>query len=151
MSINAFTVKSNVGILPVLMTPIEFSLPSENKKCKVNGIWDTGATNSVINQKVVDELGLKPIRIAFVNNANEKNIKTFLYLVDIYINNGAVRIQNVNVTLGNISNCDCLIGMDIITLGDFSITNVNRITTFSFRIPSTREIGERKFVYSIKK
>lgn len=30
--------------------------------------------------------------------------------------------------------------MDIIKHGDFSITNINNKTTFSFRIPSTKEI-----------
>ena len=33
-----------------------------------------------------------------------------------------------------------LIGMDIIKHGDFSITNVNGKTTFSFRTPSVKEI-----------
>lgn len=33
-----------------------------------------------------------------------------------------------------------LIGMDIIGLGDFAVTNANDKTTFSFRIPSVREI-----------
>ena len=35
---------------------------------------------------------------------------------------------------------DVLIGMDIIQHGDFSITNVNNKTTFSFRTPSMKEI-----------
>ena len=33
-----------------------------------------------------------------------------------------------------------LIGMDIIGLGDFAVTNANGKTTFSFRVPSVREI-----------
>jgi len=33
-----------------------------------------------------------------------------------------------------------LIGMDIINLGDFAITNAIGKTTFSFRIPSVQEI-----------
>jgi len=136
----AFTLKSKVGKLGILTTPIEFSLPSENKKCKVNGIWDTGATITVINQNIIDNLGLQPIGIEFVNTSNEKNVKTNSYFVDIYIHDGKVRVQNVKVLLGNIANFDCLIGMDIITLGDFSITNVNNITTFSFRTPSIKEI-----------
>lgn len=34
---------------------------------------------------------------------------------------------------------DLLIGMDVIILGDFSISNYNNKTTFSFRIPSIQE------------
>ena len=33
-----------------------------------------------------------------------------------------------------------LIGMDIIDLGDFAVTNADGITAFSFRIPSVEEI-----------
>lgn len=36
--------------------------------------------------------------------------------------------------------CDALIGMDVITLGDFSITNHKGITCMSFRCPSSHEI-----------
>lgn len=35
---------------------------------------------------------------------------------------------------------DFLIGMDIITLGDFAVTNVNGKTVFSFRYPSCEKI-----------
>jgi hypothetical protein len=35
---------------------------------------------------------------------------------------------------------EALIGMDIITLGDFSITNHKGVTCMSFRIPSGHEI-----------
>ena len=35
---------------------------------------------------------------------------------------------------------DVLIGMDIINLGDFAVSNHNGKTTFSFRMPSVDEI-----------
>ena len=44
------------------------------------------------------------------------------------------------VTSGKLSDTDFLIGMDIITLGDFSVTNVDNATTFSFRYPSCETI-----------
>ena len=138
---NSFTLKSNGGLMRMLSTPVEFSLPSvQTSKAKFPGIWDTGATSTVITQKVVDALGLKPIGIALVNTASEQNVQTFEYLVDVHLYDGEVCVQNVRVTLGNISGADCLIGMDIITLGDFAITNVGGTTTFSFRIPSVQEI-----------
>jgi len=139
---NAFTLKSNGGLLRVLSTPVEFSLPGEiTTRLKFLGVWDTGATSTVITQRVVDALGLKPIGIAFVNTASEQNVQTFEYLVDVHLYDGKVCVQSVRVTLGNIGGAsDCLIGMDIITLGDFAITNVSGKTTFSFRIPSVQEI-----------
>ena len=139
---NAFTLKSNGGILRVLSTPVEFSLPAITiSKIKFQGIWDTGATSTVITQRVVDALGLKPIGIALVHTASEQNVRTPVFLVDVHLYDGKVCVKDVRVTLGNISDgSDCLIGMDIISLGDFAITNVNGSTTFSFRIPSVQEI-----------
>lgn len=47
-------------------------------------------------------------------------------------------VQNVIAACADLGpNIDLLIGMDIISLGDFAITNVNGKTTFSFRLPST--------------
>jgi len=37
---------------------------------------------------------------------------------------------------GHILGSDVLIGMDVITQGDFAITNKDGMTTFSFRTPS---------------
>lgn len=48
--------------------------------------------------------------------------------------------QFVKVTEGVLSGFDLLIGMDIITTGDFSITNVGGKTIFSFRVPSIKEL-----------
>ena len=53
-----------------------------------------------------------------------------------------LQIQNVMVSSGNLGEgVDFLIGMDIITLGDFSITNLNGNTMFSFRFPSCETIN----------
>ncbi len=139
---NAFTLKANAGSkLRVLVTPVEFTLPSDtlNKK-RCQAIWDTGATGTVISQNIVDALNLKPIGLTLVNTASEQNVSTPEYLVDVHLYDGKLCVKDVRVTLGNIGGgADCLIGMDIITLGDFSITNVNQ-TTFSFRIPSQQEV-----------
>jgi len=51
-----------------------------------------------------------------------------------------VFIQNVQVTEADMSTNDVLIGMDIISLGDFAITNFGGKTRFTFSIPSTRVI-----------
>lgn len=138
--VTAFTLRNGKGRIPILATPVEVSLPGINSKKKYNGIWDTGATGTVITQKIVDDLKIQPIGIAFVSTASEQNVQTYRYVVDVHIN-GSVCVQNVIVTLGVISkDFDCLIGMDIITLGDFSVTNFQGITTFSFRMPSIKEI-----------
>ena len=40
---------------------------------------------------------------------------------------------------GVLNGCEVLIGMDIITVGDFVVTNRNGKTVFSFQTPSTHE------------
>jgi len=49
-----------------------------------------------------------------------------------------VAIPSVRVTKGQLAGggVDVLIGMDVITIGDFSITNFGAEAIFSFRIPS---------------
>ncbi len=64
---HALTINGD-GILPVLQSLAGVSLPftgdpSLQKDIVIKqfqGIWDTGATGSVITEKVVNELGLKP-------------------------------------------------------------------------------------------
>lgn len=97
-------------------------------------VWDTGATNSAINQRVVDACGLKPITMARVQYGGGEEIAE-VYRIHIVLM-GTLRIASVRVTKGKFSNPDVLIGMDVITLGDFSITNENNGTIFTFRAPS---------------
>ena len=105
---------------------------------KFVAIWDTGATGTVINQKVINECGLKPIGIAEVSTANDKRLSS-VYFVSIFLPN-RVFFPQLRVTEGTISEADVLIGMDIITRGDFAVTNSDGRTTFSYRWPSTERI-----------
>lgn len=136
----SFTIKSNKGILRVLYTDIGLFVPNSTKSLKIQAIWDTGATSSVITQKVVDELGLVPTGMVEVSTANG-NVRQHTYIVDIVLPN---RIKATDVTVACVDALsgpiDALIGMDIITLGDFSITNHNGTTCMSFRIPSSHEV-----------
>lgn len=115
-------------------------------KKKYTAIWDTGATNSLITKKVVKECNLKPIDMTVVKQA-KGTYTSNVYLVNIALQHG-VEFVNFRVTEGGeIHDCDVLIGMDIITLGDFAVTNKNRQTIFSFRVPSIEYID---FVKQIK-
>jgi len=99
-----------------------------------NAIWDTGATGSVISQKIVDDCGLKPIGMTQVHTAGGE-CTCEVYLVNVELPN-QIRIANVLVTKANMGTTEILIGMDIISLGDFALTHKNGKTCFSFRIPS---------------
>mgnify|MGYP001564232281 CR=1 FL=1 len=99
-----------------------------------NAIWDTGATSSVITQQVVDKCGLKPIGMAEVAHAVGKELAE-VYIVNIRLPNGVAFIY-VRAIKGKLATGDVLIGMDIISQGDFAVTNKDGKTVFSFRMPS---------------
>lgn len=146
----AFTSKAN-GLALDLQTEIGISLPyvrtdsgEAPKISEKQAIWDTGAQGTVISAAVAKELNLKPSGRMNVHGVNS-TIESNTYLVNLYLPSHIV-IPYVQVTEGNIG-CDVLVGMDIITLGDFTITNFNHKTTFSFRYPSKQEID---FVKEIK-
>jgi predicted aspartyl protease len=133
----ALTIKANKG---VLKSPLNIHVPNTNQKHSINGIWDTGATGTTITNAVVNKLGLKPTGAVQVNTANGTALQN-TYTIDVSLPNN-VLIQGITCTevSGLVGGCDALIGMDIITLGDFSITNHNGMTCMSFRVPSSHEI-----------
>ena len=101
-------------------------------------LWDTGATNSVISQVVVDACELTPVGFTEVFHVDGS------YLAEVYVVNVTLpsnfTISNLSVVKADIPLADILVGMDIISQGDFAITNQNGGTKFTFRIPSIEDI-----------
>jgi predicted aspartyl protease len=110
----------------------------ESERVEIMALWDTGASGSLITKDLAKKLSLPPISRCIINTASGE-IESNVYLVDLYLPNGTI-ITGVRVSEGEPFGCDMLIGMDVITTGDLSITNYNRKTTFSFRMPSMCEI-----------
>ncbi len=143
MQIKSFTfsAEGRMNVIPCEVDVLSASVtnPEENKKStSVKAIWDTGATASVITSKVAKNLGLVPVGMTEVHTAG--GVRTCnVYIVDLMLPN-EVFIPNVQVTEADMTTNDVLIGMDIITLGDFAITNLAGKTRFTFSIPSTRVI-----------
>lgn len=143
----AFTVKSKGGPLRELHTDCMISpafdpdtTPKDQQPAgvKFRALWDTGASHSAITQKVVDAGGLKPVGMSRVETAGgSKDCETFL--VNIFLPHG-VGFVEVKVSCVESRTEEVLIGMDIITIGDFSITNQDGNTTFSFRVPSLTSV-----------
>ena len=113
---------------------------------KYNSIWDTGATGSVITKKVAQEFNLKPRGIVEIYTASGHEMAN-IYLVNIWLP-GKVVFYNLRVTEGKlIGQCEVLIGMDIISAGDFAVTNYKGKTVFTFRVPSVGCIDFVKYSY----
>ena len=142
----AFTLKSRGGKLNALISKCFISKAFDPKlggvapvEKEYEAIWDTGATNTVITAKVAKELGLKPSGVGTVQHAGGISNNVNTYLINVILPN-KIRVLAVKVTEAVLpNNTEVLIGMDIITTGDFSITNVGGVTCFSFRIPSVKE------------
>lgn len=144
---HAFTTKSE-GRIREIITDIGVSLPfieddipqSDNRILRTKALWDTGATNCVVTKQTAKELNLKPISVTKVSHADGISLAN-VYLVNIYLPNNLV-VPSVRVTecADNAGNFGVIIGMEVITMGDFAITNVETKTTVSFRIPSIKTI-----------
>lgn len=144
-SVKAFTLKNEKGLLDMLKTycgvskafnPMVENLAPE--MYQFLGLWDTGASGSVISKTVIEKLNLKPISIAKVYHANGESFAN-VFAINLILPN-QVGFHFVKVTEGILAGFDLIIGMDIITAGDFSITNFEAKTTFSFRVPSLNEV-----------
>ena len=101
-------------------------------KIVCDAIWDTGANASAISLNTARKLGLTPVQTAFFSTANGR-CEMPMYMVDMMLPNGR-QIKDVMVSGLNLNICDALVGMDIITQGDFHLTNDGK-TVFSFNIP----------------
>lgn len=133
ISRNAFT----IGYDEIRLRAIsKITISNEGSSVEVDAKWDTGASTSCISTRIAADLGLLPERKATVFSADSVT-ETNAYRVNIILPNGHVcdDILVFGVALKN-HNVDALIGMDIITQGDFSVSNYNGKTTFTFRIPS---------------
>ncbi|MFZ4632796.1 MAG: retroviral-like aspartic protease family protein [Saprospiraceae bacterium] len=99
-------------------------------------LWDTGATQSCISDRLAEELGLEVD--GFVDVATAMGIvRLSVYTIHLVLPSRLVfnSIQAIGFTYGD-DDCDLIIGMDIMTQGDLSLTNMEGRTVFSFRIPS---------------
>ncbi|MBQ3475393.1 MAG: retropepsin-like domain-containing protein [Bacilli bacterium] len=136
----AFTV-SAFNRLTVLTTPVniystnKFNKDFKKKKDVYTALWDTGSSMTVISDSLATELGLAKAGEIDAETAGGK-FKANKYIISLSLPN-RLNIENVMVSSGKLGpGIDILIGMDIIGLGDFAISNVDNKTVFSFRFPS---------------
>lgn len=140
MGVNALS-KAYAGISDCIKTDVKISDPYTGKELNTLAIWDTGATNSVITKSKARELGLTEINRTIVNGVHGAK-EVSVYAVKITLNN-----ENISLTayvteceeLSSNGDTGMLIGMNIISKGDFSISNFNGRTLMTFRVPSIRE------------
>ncbi len=135
----SFTVRAD-GKLPVILFDVVISPATLGKRNYSNPVrrrcramWSTGAARSQLSRKLIEELELEVIV------KEESNKQQLFYGLDVYLPN-KVRMAKVEMT--EIEHAmphpgiECIIGMDIISMGDCSVSHSDGNTFFSFRVPS---------------
>ena len=127
---------TNVIICPAVDLSANVAVPVH---CQVeNVLWDTGATNTLISQEVVNALGLQPKNKALISSAGG-DVESWTYLVHVILPTGTAEL-NVQALLNDNSDNDVVIGMDIINSCDFCYTNKDGKSTFSLCHPAKEKI-----------
>lgn len=111
------------------------SKPGDLQKVKLNALWDTGATQCVISERYAQSIGLMKVGVASMNHAGGTD-DVNVYVADIELLNKVVVRDVKLLSTKSINDFDMIIGMDVITLGDFCVTNKDKKTVVSFRYPS---------------
>lgn len=117
---------------------------SEKEHVPVKAQWDTGATGTCISKELANKLKLIPTGL--VNVHTPSGIGTMnKYMINLVLNN-EVRFVNLSVMDSEIGKqgINVLIGMDIISNGDFAVSNYDGKTYFSFWLPSQEHVEYKK-------
>ena len=131
------------GISRIITSPIQVFNTNTGVNEATSGIWDTGATGSAITKDLAAKLGLVPVSQTRVKGVHGYKDGINVYAVRIILNN-----QNVSFILP-VTECEqltddgsskFLIGMDVISRGDFAVTNFQGKTVMTYRVPSIQRI-----------
>jgi predicted aspartyl protease len=100
----------------------------------IRALWDTGAMLSAVTPEIAKKLDLVSTNRIKVNGIGSYCIADIVR-VSIRLPN-LVEVKNARISVLNlVKDVDMLIGMDIIQLGDFSISNGAGKTLFTFAMP----------------
>lgn len=138
MDHNAFTSWYN-GIANKLISKVII----ESDNClteEIDALWDTGATTTCISYEVSKVLKLSTMGKVNIISASNITIQN-TDCVNILLPNG-VKLHGLRVVDADIGKqgIGMLIGMDVISKGDFSISNYEGRTVFTFRYPPRKTI-----------
>jgi hypothetical protein len=110
------------------------------KFATIRAKWDTGANHTVISLALKERLNLVPIDSEVVSGVGGRQAIDVVRLAvklpnDLFISSKHIGVLNIR----SAHDIDMLIGMDIIQLGDFHISNAGGKTRFSLVIPPLPE------------
>ena len=115
------------SVRKVLISEIYFPALHRVLSCQ----WDTGSRQTCIRNAKVS--GIKHKRITEVGTVGGK-VGAVVYDMDIAIDPEKPPLKFEALGVPEIHGADCLIGMDIISRGNLSITNTDTTTTLRFEL-----------------
>lgn len=96
-------------------------------------LWDTGSEGTVVSERIVKELDLEPYGKSLIGHLNGRSTSVD-YLVELILPSGQ-RSGLLRVNSGTIpSEVDVIIGMDVISRGDFQLLQKDGGMSFSFNL-----------------
>lgn len=143
------------GIERAIKTPVKIKNPVSQEELSTMGLWDTGATGSAITAAAAQRMGLIPVSMTQVSGVHGAEIVP-VYSIILTLNNENISVP-VRVSEGKApsfsveGDADILIGMDVITMGDFSVSNYKGTTVMTFRFPSLETIDYCKEVDNLNR
>lgn len=117
----------------VIMTACDFF--SFDGKCLVHtdrAVWDTGSTTTILSHQLIRNLKAEPFRKGGMTGIGGE-VETDTYLVHVAPPTDDV-ITNIEVMAHDFEDFEAIIGMDVITYGDFQISNKGGKSRFSFKL-----------------
>jgi hypothetical protein len=144
---HCFTTKYN-GLSNALQNDVQVSSVVPGGQVltnKARALWDTGAMSSAITPALANKLGLKVVSRTIMTTPSG-TADCNQYFITLLLPN-KVEITDVLVLEAIPANCDILIGMDIIGMGDFAVSHFEGKTMFSFRIPSMQHFDFTEHSY----
>jgi len=101
-------------------------------------LWDTGASISAITPEIMNQLKVTPVDKKTIAGIHTTQAVDIVYIT-VQLPNSVIK-KIIEVAVCNIlSNAGMILGMDIIFLGDFALSNGNAQTLFFFAVPPFKE------------
>ncbi len=115
-----------------LSTEIEVADCTGNEWYRMKGVWDTGSMISVISKEKAAKMKLQPVDVGICVGITGTEEMPY-YFTDVRLSSDIV-IRNIRVGGATLRNhdVDFLIGLDIISRGQFSVRNDNGKTVVKF-------------------
>ncbi|GHU53858.1 hypothetical protein FACS189496_5370 [Bacilli bacterium] len=115
----------------------EFCAPRDLplKPVEVRAMWDTGSTGCCVSEKLAKALNLISIASLDLTSAHGSKPAN-VYLLDIFFPDNTRAKNVVAAEIIPSGEFEIIIGMNIIALGDFALSNDQGKTVLSFRLPS---------------